>query len=386
MISIYLPHNTKLGRYCIVPLLLFFTVCALPAMADRGLVRNISSTESHSPENLLTDSHYYAIVIGNNNYNDPEKVWSPLKTAISDATTVYNVLTTLYGFKAIKLIDASRRDILNALSKLRGQVGETDNVLVYYAGHGWMNPETNEAYWIPVDAVGMDDSYFLSNSRIKEKLSTIADQVSHTLLVSDSCFSGTLLRGKGRSVPDEYSTPYFQKVAKRKSVQILAAGGNEFVDDNYRNSGHSPYTYFFVNELKNNQEKYITVTDLSSTLARLVSNNVLQTPQSGVLYGAGDEGGEFIFRRTDVATIVSVDVAPRTSPINISTQSNSIVPQVMHERTQVKLDVTSGNESARSRYLRILEEEPNNQAAKLGLKRIANSLVDRALDGTDYKR
>lgn len=81
----------------------------------------------------------------------------------------------------------------------------------------------------------------------------------------------------------------------------MAAGGFEFVDDDYRNSGHSPFTYFLLNELKTNNSPMFTVSQLSGNVERAVANNVEQIPESGVLQGAGDELGEFIFIKLDVA-------------------------------------------------------------------------------------
>ena len=81
----------------------------------------------------------------------------------------------------------------------------------------------------------------------------------------------------------------------------MAAGGFEFVDDDYRESGHSPFTYFLINELKTNNSPMFTVSQLSGNVERAVANNVEQVPESGVLQGAGDELGEFIFIKVDVA-------------------------------------------------------------------------------------
>lgn len=268
----------------------------------RGLSRNVSEID----KTAFADGVYRAVVIGIDQYNDPEHVWQPLKTAVSDATSVAHLLKDKYAFTDIKLLtNSSRREILIALKKLSDRVKPHDSVLVYYAGHGWQNDKTKEAFWVPVDAEGKDDSTFISNVRIKEKLSVIADTVNHTLLISDSCFSGTLLTASRGAVNRNFTGAsqenYFRKIAMRKSVQILAAGGNEFVDDNYRGSGHSPFTYFLLNELNENTEQYIPFSTLALNIEQLVARNVEQTPQSGALRKTGDEGGQFIFKRLDVA-------------------------------------------------------------------------------------
>ena len=162
---------------------------------------------------------------------------------------------------------------------------------------------------MPVDAKGNDNTTFLRNSTIRDELTTLASRVKHTLLVSDSCFSGSLLRRGTRGVADvSDSEKYYKKVSNKKSVQIMAAGGLEYVDDNYRSSDHSPFTYFFLNELKNNDRAMLTLSELSTNVEKAVANNVDQVPESGVLQGAGDELGEFIFIKMDlVVDGVAVD-------------------------------------------------------------------------------
>ena len=179
---------------------------------------------------------------------------------------------------------------------------KNDNVLIYYAGHGFLDDETNKGFWVPVDADGDDHTTFLRNSTIRDEVSSIASRVQHTLLISDSCFSGSLLRTASRGISEaDYTEKYFEKVSNKKSVQIMAAGGFEYVDDDYRESGHSPFTYFLINELKTNNSPMFTVSQLSGNVERAVANNVDQVPESGVLQGAGDELGEFIFIKMDVA-------------------------------------------------------------------------------------
>lgn len=240
---------------------------------------------------------YRALIIGNNQYADPKQKWRPLNTAVTDAVAMENLLRTYYGFSDItRLQNASRKDILLALRDLSQRVLPNDSVLIYYAGHGYMDQDTQKGYWIPVDALGNDYTTYLRNSTIRDEIGIIADRTKHTLLISDSCFSGTLLR-RGASFPTsgEEGAKYFKKVAEKKSVQIMSSGGYEYVDDNYKNSGHSPFTYFLINELKHNDKPMITLSELSTDVTKAVANNVDQTPNHGVLQGSGDELGEFIF-------------------------------------------------------------------------------------------
>ncbi|WP_455199648.1 caspase family protein [Kaarinaea lacus] len=253
-----------------------------------------------------TTSNYRALIIGNNDYKDPDNRWPPLKTAVTDAKAVANLLESHYNFQDVTVLEnASRSEILHAINGLTRRVNNNDSVLLYYAGHGYLDRETNKGYWIPVDAKGNDHTTYLRNSTIRDELNTIASRAKHTLLISDSCFSGSLLRGVTRGpVPSVDQDRYYQNVAAKKSVQIIAAGGVEFVDDNYADSGHSPFTYFLLNELSNNNKPVITASEISSNVEQAVANNSSQNPESGVLQGAGDELGEFIFLKLDIAVEV----------------------------------------------------------------------------------
>ncbi len=266
--------------------------------------RGIALEPVKTPPNLdLTTGTYRALIIGNNKYKDPKKRWPPLKTAVNDATEVAKILRENYGFTEVKLLEnATRRQVLQAINELSSNVGPNDSVLLYYAGHGYLDSDTERGYWVPTDAVGADNSTFLRNSTIRDELNVIASRARHTLLISDSCFSGSLLSKSSRSVsPGVGDDKYYKKVASKKSVQIISAGGLEFVDDDYRSSGHSPFTYFLLNELKYNDRTYLTAAELSRNVETAVSNNVDQKPQSGVLQGAGDELGEFIFIKVKVS-------------------------------------------------------------------------------------
>ena len=231
------------------------------ATENRGI--SMQSTKQVSSP-AIQQGIYRALIIGNNDYRDAQGKWNKLSTAVTDAREVAKLLEQQYGFTDIKLLEnATRRDVLYALEELANKSLKNDNVLIYYAGHGFLDDETSKGFWVPVDANGSDHTTFLRNSTIRDEVSSIASRVKHTLLISDSCFSGSLLRSASRSISEsDYTEKYFEKVSSKKSVQIMAAGGFEFVDDDYRNSGHSPFTYFLLNELKTNNSPMFTVSQL----------------------------------------------------------------------------------------------------------------------------
>ncbi|MDC0104331.1 caspase family protein, partial [Flavobacteriaceae bacterium] len=131
---------------------------------------------------------YHALVIGNNDYDDLPK----LKTAVADAEAISAVLEDRYGFSVTKLINATRYDLIGALSELRATLSYDTNLLIYYAGHGIVDPVTERGYWLPVDADQSNSANWVSNDDITDMLKAIPAR--HILVVADSCYSGTLVR------------------------------------------------------------------------------------------------------------------------------------------------------------------------------------------------
>lgn len=291
----------KFLQIILLSLLLGYTTCGLAASETdkRGLNWAGPASTALEPFKL---GKYRAVIIGNNQYRDDKGVWHDLKTAVRDAETVAEVLGTHYGFEDVSLLrNASRKIILDTFKSLSERVEPDDNVLVYYAGHGYLEDNEKRGYWIPTDGRGFDNSTFIRNSTIRDEINIIAEKTKHTLLISDSCFSGSLLRSGNRGPTQfELNEGYYQKVGSKKSVQVLAAGGNEYVDDDYRGSGHSPFTYFLLNELKTNNSNFVSLSEIATNIIKAVANNVEQTPEVGVLQGAGDELGEFIFARVSI--------------------------------------------------------------------------------------
>jgi hypothetical protein len=284
-------------------LLLFFIPWGIfPSDAGAGS-RGISMVATDLPGRYANGGTYRALLIGNDAYAGDPGLWKPLKTAVAGAKALKQVLLKQYGFSDVQLLkNATRRDILLALQALSRRVMPNDSVLMYYAGHGYLNMDTQKGYWVPVDAKDTDNTTFLRNSTIRDELGIIASRAKHTLLISDACFSGSLLRGGSRGIAARTGTEaYYRKVADKRSIQVLTAGGVEYVDDDYHTSGHSPFTYFLLNELQHNDRLLLTASELSTNVEKAVANNVDQVPESGVVQGAGDEMGEFIFINIDLA-------------------------------------------------------------------------------------
>jgi len=56
--------------------------------------------------------------------------------AEGDARAVTKVLRDAYGFDVKLLLNATRPDLIGAMTNLRANLTKADNFLIYYAGHG----------------------------------------------------------------------------------------------------------------------------------------------------------------------------------------------------------------------------------------------------------
>ena len=245
-----------------------------------GVVPSKSSVPS------LDYGRYHALVIGNNNYRHLVS----LKTAVNDARSVASLLKNDYGFKVQLLENATRSDVIRSLSRLRKTVSRDDNLLVYYAGHGYLDEDINKGYWLPVDAERDDPSNWIQNDTIVAQVKGM--QAKHVMVVADSCFSGTITRG----LKIEQRTPdWLQKIVKKKARTALTSGGLDPVMDS-GGGNHSAFASAFISLLEEN-DGVLDASQLFSQLRPKVMVNSPQTPEYGNIHQAGHDGVDFLFVR-----------------------------------------------------------------------------------------
>jgi len=302
-------------------------VIACGAMAIRGGAwvwpQSASSTRQVEPVNALQSDGvktgpYYALVIGNNHY----QYLRDLTTAIKDANAVAEALSGNYGFETKILRDASRNDILSVLAEYRRTLLPDSNLLIYYAGHGAHDTDTEEAYWLPVDARADNNANWISADDITSNIRAIPSM--HIVIVSDSCYSGAIRDAAMRSVPLSMKPVdidrAFAKILKDKSRTILSSGGDEPVTD-IGGEGHSIFAQAFLDGLRLMDEDRFTANELYETyVKRKVAGRSDQDPHYFPLARSGDDGGDFVFAR------VSAGTPPGSVASGTASRSAAVVP------------------------------------------------------------
>jgi hypothetical protein len=241
---------------------------------------------------------FYAVVIGNNTYND--KGYAPLKSAASDATAVANLLRSRYGYQTTLLLNAGRLETMTALDDMRQKLGAQDNLLIYYAGHGEIDA-AGKGYWIPTDAVAGNSKTWISNAMISDVMNAMP--AKHVLTVVDSCYSGTMSRTSAPSfdpgsMPADKWATWVKTMANGRSRTALTSGGLQPVPD-VGSGNHSYFARAFLNVLQDNNRMLAAqrlYSEVSTSVAlSSVNSPVPQSPQYAPIRFAGHESGEYFF-------------------------------------------------------------------------------------------
>ena len=238
---------------------------------------------------FTTDEKYYALIIGNNDYEKLED----LDNAVNDAKDLEKVLREKYGFETTLLLNQKSDETEDAIIDFTQNREKNDNILIYYAGHGQLVKKQKRGYWLPTDSGPKQDSKWLSNNIIKDLIGS--SDAKHILLIVDSCFSGSLMRGSGENKSVEKLTQNRLDLFKRlKTRLVITSGGNELVADGIGTSKNSVFAEPLIRTLKNNNNVIRSI-ELFQKVQYYVDNNAEQHPNYSMIHGTGHDGGEFLF-------------------------------------------------------------------------------------------
>ena len=310
--------------------------------ASRGI--SVISDLSHQSGKL---GSYSALIIGINDYNDPKI--PDLETAVKDAKAMAKLLRERYGFRIKLLLDrkATKEAIYQALRSLASSTKPDDSVLIYYAGHGDLDRLTNDGWWIPTDAKGGNPVTYLNNFLVQTYIRSM--RARHVLLISDSCYSGTLF-GQARTMPQVIDGKYYLNLYNEKSRWGITSGNKTPVSD-YGTGGHSVFAYQLLKELRNTEKPYTSTQELYTRIAPIISNNSEQTPLCRPIRNTGDQGGEFVFVASSSAIVEKP--SPSSSKAYLSVESNVSAARVMVDGRYVgttnlsDIEITSGDHRIR---------------------------------------
>jgi hypothetical protein len=276
--------------YYLVPGLNVFKISATDNLLNSctrllSIINGPSKDNRSTTEGLNYQGKNHALIIGIDNYNDPALI--DLDNPITDATMLYSTLIGNYMFdpeNVILLKNPKRAEIITKLDELSYTMTKNDNLLIFYAGHGFWDSEKETGFWLPSDADKISTVNWIRNSTIQDYIGEIKTQ--HTLLITDACFAGAIFKSRGGFKDASVAVNKLYSMTSRKA---MTSGTLEEVPD------RSVFLEYMLKRLLENDKKYISAGELFNSFREAVLNNSPNIPQYGVIQDTGDEGGDFIF-------------------------------------------------------------------------------------------
>jgi hypothetical protein len=236
----------------------------------------------------ISSAKYYALIIAVEEYDDPDI--NDLSQPLADATRFTTLLNNEYNFEREDITflrNPTKADIIGTLHQMRNVITEEDNLLIYYAGHGWWDEEMTTGYWLPKDATRSNPVNWLPNTDLTNYLNVLKSK--HTLLIADACFSGGIFVSRAAF----NNVMSIEKLYKLTSRKAMTSGTLKEVPDK------SVFIEYLIKRLDSNRQKYLSSEALYSSMKEAVMNNSPNIPRYGTIQNVGDEGGDFIFIRRD---------------------------------------------------------------------------------------
>jgi len=269
----------------------FFLCLVLPIYSfpqSRGLsilANQVAGTE-------ITIGKQYVVLIAIDKYQQ----WNSLKNPVADAKEIKRILQNRYyvdEFDELYDADATGAGIRKLFTNLTSKLAPTDSVLIYYAGHGYLDA-SKTGFWIPVDG-GTDvdeQDHWIANSQIRNFITQM--KARSVALLADASFSGDLLNVQRGATPI-IDSAYVRNALKYTARQVLTSGASETVPD------ESEFARQFKAVLTNNTE---TCLDPIAMYDRIRRGVTLTLPLLGTLQGH-EQGGSYILflKETKVATV-----------------------------------------------------------------------------------
>lgn len=236
-------------------------------------------------DRINKESRYFGLLIAIEKYRDPDI--PDLDNPIRDAERLSRTLTTKYTFNRedVKVLrNPDRGDIIKQLDQLKKEITKRDNLLIFYAGHGFWEEESQIGYWLPADATMESTVDWFRNSALVDYIQAIHSK--HTLLITDACFAGSIFKARAVTRKEDFA---YETMYDSPSRKAMTSGAMTEVPD------ESAFVRYLILRLDENRETYLSSQELFASFQKAVISNSSVLPQYGVIQDVGNEGGDFIF-------------------------------------------------------------------------------------------
>lgn len=350
----------------------FLNVCLLVLVGFLAAPSSLmAATEvtlvDESPSSQEAIGNNWLLAIGINNYRN----WPQLATSVSDAKSLANVLLEDYYFKEKCLIelyneDATRSAVLRKMAYLSKQLQPEDSLVIFFSGHGYINPTTKKGSWIPVDGDAINPRHWISNDEIIKMIQPDSIKAKHVLVIVDSAFSAENLVDdpdgpanlSREAIETAYDSPSRQIISSCYRIPVIQKGFPTT----------SVFTRSLIEVLKANVHRFLPISACYNDLKKNIHDNSGKDPLFSRL-SSSDGQGDFIFilnKKVD-RNNPSLFLAARKKEVNILTGQalkSSGYKQLPSEKT---LAFPEENDRFKKEFERIAKESKTTVKPRLGL-------------------
>lgn len=252
-----------------------------------------SDVDKNIPVSSKKDENTFAFIIANENYDD-----APVPYSLNDGRMFAEYCKKTLGLpeKNVNLYeDATYGNIVIAMEKIKNIADTYDGnakIIIYYSGHGYPDPSTQEAYMLPIDGNASDISTTgYSLKKLYKELNSM--NIQSSLVILDACFSGTqrddamLAQSRGVAIKVK------QEVPEGKVVVFSASQGDETAHQ-LEEKGHGLFTYYLLKQLQmsNGESSIGEMSDYVTKMVKrqsVVINNKKQTPTISAPSSQGED-------------------------------------------------------------------------------------------------
>lgn len=177
---------------------------------------------------------HLAIIIGNSQYDHVVD----LPNAENDAHSVAQEFKRR-GYRTVELTNLPRDQLLNAIARLSIASGDTSQLVLYYAGHGFQLG--NQSYILTGGVQLHPDRWHLSAVPLSALIKVFSTKPRQKLIFFDACRDNPLYSMNLSSSGNNHDLPAGVLVAFSSQPGAQAAEGRE---------NHSPFTSAFLAQLR----------------------------------------------------------------------------------------------------------------------------------------
>ena len=284
---------------------LSFLLLTTPFSGATAQTRGISRVVLQIPngERIQLYSQSHALVIGVSKYQD--SAWGQLDSVKNDVREIRDALES-QGFNVETILNPTKERMNDGIEDFIGNYGfeKNNRLLFYYSGHGYTQERNGRqfGYLVPSDAPNplTDEKGFFRKSLKMTRILSWAKEIEskHALFVFDSCFSGSVLRSRALSVPEDISYSTSKPVR-----QFISAGSAD-----QPVPAESVFRPLFIRGINGKADLdgdgYVTGVELGMYLQKEVPTYESgQTPQYGKIRDPYLDEGNFVFLVPDRKTV-----------------------------------------------------------------------------------